>query len=460
MEPPTSQIELPPELWDYIIEESSSDRSALRACGLTQRAWVATTRRHLFKAIELKGAAGCEQFLDIILSSSSIDTGITQCVCDVTLTKVRLRLDALDDREASDIPLIEEMLSRLPNIDCLRLVAVDVKCGPRKMHADDGLDEESSEKTLRPLFTLPKLRALHLMSIVFDSPSDTMRLLAAFPQASSLQLKHVLYLPTRQPRPATSVGKAGHTMCIQELSFAALTDTVGLLGALRRPPFKFKFALQKLICALFSSLDEVPVLLEVIGESESTLEELEVHCGPKSDLFEKMDLSRHSRLKSLRVAVMGMMDIDSAALHPSLSPLLSRTPSSLRALHLPVDLSLSPDGTPPWQFMDWPSLDEALTLLHEKSALDRLRASLLRSAEGYQPLAAGGAATGIADTLRSAFRTACPSGCGRIHSWTWSRVCAGGVPLALDTNERARQWSLLICLVVGCMLLQGFNIQF
>ncbi|KAH9916156.1 uncharacterized protein B0H18DRAFT_1124452 [Fomitopsis serialis] len=195
MEPQTLHIALPPELWDPIVDELSSDRSALRAFSLTQRAWVASTRRRLFKAIELRGTERCERFRDILISSSSVGTGVAQWVSDVTLSVVRLRLDVPEDAEASDIPLLEETLSRLPNVDSLQLYDVDVKCGPESQTDGDArLEEGYPDRPLRSLFTLPKLRLLALKSISFGSPFDTMLLISAFPQISSLNFLY-LYHP-------------------------------------------------------------------------------------------------------------------------------------------------------------------------------------------------------------------------------------------------------------------------
>ncbi|KAH9917301.1 uncharacterized protein B0H18DRAFT_1123651 [Fomitopsis serialis] len=363
MEAQISQTALPPELWDHVVNELSDDRLALQACGLTRRVWVASTRRHLFRAIELEESEGCERFRDILVSSSSVGTGVARYVYDVTLRLVRLRLDVPEDAEASDIPLLEETLSRLPNVDRLQLFDVNVKYRS-DVQTNDGLDQGHPDRPLRSLLTLPKLRTLCLTLILFDSPFDTMFLLAAFPQVSSLQLRNLVQMggvPTRW-RP-----QLPGNMCIRGLDVADvdLTAIVPFLNMLRHPPFIC--ALQKLTWLLYPRADEVSLLMEMVGEAEGTLEELEIRCAPNSDLFEKMDLSQHSRLKSLRVKFSKLTNDAPPPFHHSLPSFLSRTSNNLRALHLSVDSSLFPHETPPWPLAGLPSLDEALTRLHKRN---------------------------------------------------------------------------------------------
>ncbi|KZT70407.1 hypothetical protein DAEQUDRAFT_204392 [Daedalea quercina L-15889] len=361
-------IALPPELWDHVIGELSSDPPSLRACGLTQRTWVSSTRRHLFKEIELKGSADCRRFRDILLLSAALGTGIAQHVCDITLSKIRLRLGFSADSVTTDVPLLEEILSSLPNVICLRLDDVDVSYAPARpstrVHG-------YPDKPLQSLFTLPRLQTLYLVALVFNSPFDTMMLLAAFPQASSLHLRFCVHMdgaPMHWPPQLPENEETDQLMCIRELTVAAMTETACVMSALRQPPFSC--ALRKLQWSQFSTDDEDSLLLDIVQEVEGTLEELEIHCAAGSELFEKMDLSNHRHLISLRVAAMRMMDTEPIEFHPSFPTFLSRTPISLRALHLPISLALSrTDGIVPWSIVDWTKCDEALRFVHSRNPL-------------------------------------------------------------------------------------------
>ncbi|KAH9926814.1 uncharacterized protein B0H18DRAFT_1005721 [Fomitopsis serialis] len=367
-------VALPPELWDDIIDELSSNFPTLRACALTQRAWVPRTRRYLFKAVSLKGVDRCRAFQYIIHSSSSTGTGVAQCVRDVTLTEVRLHLDVPEDPVASDVPLLEEVLSALPNVNCLRLVGVDVKCRP-KMHTGDALDDEYPDKPPQSLFTLPRLQTLHVMSTTLDSASDILLLLIAFPQVSCLHLRELrpplqsllLHGPARLPanRNATSDSK----ICIREMSIASSTHPVPLwvLSVLRQPPFKCAF--QKFVWGWSSDRAEETSFLGMVDEAKDTLEELTVHCAANSGLLETMDLSQHSLLKFLGVVLIRSQTVDlpTYKFPPTFLVFLSRTPNSLRALHVPIIQTLLSNGAPQWSFMDWPRFDETLALLHKRN---------------------------------------------------------------------------------------------
>ena len=226
---------LPPELWDHVIDELSSDPPSLRVCGLTQRAWVSSTRRHLFKAIRIRGSADCKCFRDILLSSATLGTGISQHVSDVTLTKVRLRLGFSADSVTTDVPLLEEIFSNLPDVVCLRLDDVDVSYAPAQRVMSRRPDSYPV-KPLQSLFTLPRLQTLHLVSLVLESPFDTILLVAAFPQVSILHLLCCLHMdraPVRWPPQLPENEEPEQLTCIRELTVAAMTETARVLGALR-----------------------------------------------------------------------------------------------------------------------------------------------------------------------------------------------------------------------------------
>ena len=79
-----------------------------------------------------------------------------------------------------------------------------------------------------------------------------------------------------------------------------------------------------------------------------------------------MDLSRHSRLKSLCIAAVHSMNTPSAMFSPSFPLFLLRVSDSLRALHLPIYLVLPPTtGNCPWSFVDWAQYDAVFAHLHK-----------------------------------------------------------------------------------------------
>ncbi|KAH9835334.1 uncharacterized protein C8Q71DRAFT_765252 [Rhodofomes roseus] len=414
------RLTLPPELWDHVVDNLSSDRPSLGACGLTQRAWVASTRRHLFHAIMLKGTARCEQFRELILASSSTGTGIARYVCEVSLKDVCLHVHVsrLEYPNTSDVPLLEKTLSLLPNVDCLCLWDVDVQWWEvLTARTGDALDGGYPDLPLQSLFTLPRLQTLYVSSCVaFDSLSDLVLLLAAFPQASSLQL-HDLSVkhpgPARWPPLLPWNRNVDHEslICIRNLCVTTFREMARLRSALRQPPFRC--ALQKLSWTFWHE-EDVDTLMDMLRDAESTLEELEIRCiAPKSSdefpaLSTRMDLSLQSRLRVLRVHLFYDMDMEATSNpYPTSFPVcLSRTPSSLRALHLDIQLSTSPDNTT-LPALDWSNLDKTLTLLHNKNpslvVYMRFDYGLLRQ-NGRLPEAAQPLRSQISSTLRVGLR--------------------------------------------------------
>lgn len=65
---------IPPELRDEVIDQLHADRNALKACGLTCRAWLPRSRYHLFRSITLDPGHIGDAFRRLIHSSPIIAT--------------------------------------------------------------------------------------------------------------------------------------------------------------------------------------------------------------------------------------------------------------------------------------------------------------------------------------------------------------------------------------------------
>ncbi|KZT04228.1 uncharacterized protein LAESUDRAFT_728472 [Laetiporus sulphureus 93-53] len=65
---------LPLEIWDSIIDQLSAHRSALSACGLACRMWVARTRFHLFRSVEIRDGLRCDSLASVIELSPQVLT--------------------------------------------------------------------------------------------------------------------------------------------------------------------------------------------------------------------------------------------------------------------------------------------------------------------------------------------------------------------------------------------------
>lgn len=65
-------VRLPPELCDQIIDNAWDDRETLKACCLTCKDWVPSSRYHLFRIVRLHSAKDCTEFHNLISASPSI----------------------------------------------------------------------------------------------------------------------------------------------------------------------------------------------------------------------------------------------------------------------------------------------------------------------------------------------------------------------------------------------------
>ena len=57
-----SNLHLPPETLDYIVDLLHDDPNALKACCLVSKSWVARTRKHLFAEVELRAEEDLESW--------------------------------------------------------------------------------------------------------------------------------------------------------------------------------------------------------------------------------------------------------------------------------------------------------------------------------------------------------------------------------------------------------------
>ncbi|KAL6305965.1 hypothetical protein BKA93DRAFT_189788 [Sparassis latifolia] len=75
----------PPEIFDFIIDYLWEDLWALRACSLTCRAWLPTTRLHMFNSVYLSGARRYLPFADLLTASATSPIGLAHYVRELTL---------------------------------------------------------------------------------------------------------------------------------------------------------------------------------------------------------------------------------------------------------------------------------------------------------------------------------------------------------------------------------------
>ncbi|KAI0954585.1 hypothetical protein AcW1_006430 [Taiwanofungus camphoratus] len=148
--------DLPPELCDQILDHLWDDRAALEACSLTCRAWLATTRIHLFHSICLRDLRQCTRLERMLKGTLPTIVDVTHYIRGLTLMQREARggdralpESALQDGVVDDLPTF------FPNVKMLTLHLVDFR---------------NPEHILPLLNAYPKLSNVHISDHCNDLP--------------------------------------------------------------------------------------------------------------------------------------------------------------------------------------------------------------------------------------------------------------------------------------------------
>ena len=161
---------LPPELVDETIDHLWDDHKALRACGLTCRSWVPSSRLHLFRTIQLRTAEDCIKLSTLVQTSPIISHCIRKLAIDP-----EYKVDE-DGRSAEDSSWINEaanLLSKLNRVHTLALSRMNWgSLSPWTKNAFSGV--------------LTSAKSLFLFEVRFETSGDVLQFLSRFPTLSEL----------------------------------------------------------------------------------------------------------------------------------------------------------------------------------------------------------------------------------------------------------------------------------
>ncbi|KAK7042582.1 hypothetical protein R3P38DRAFT_321333 [Favolaschia claudopus] len=189
---------LPQELTDTVIDELSDDIPALKSCALAARTFVAPTRRHIFKKIELTPPKGessspCQRFLELLTEGPHIVPLIEE-LC-IVLAGTSCDVDYYDHSPGTRRPTPETsghwmveaagamalILSRLAYLTRISLVENGFVYGQRLKWNDMGQPLQSA---LEGVFSSPRLQAVRLRGIYFHSATQ---LFSLFSESTSIE---------------------------------------------------------------------------------------------------------------------------------------------------------------------------------------------------------------------------------------------------------------------------------
>lgn len=162
---------LPPEIFDEAIDHLWDDPKSLEACSLTCRAWVPSSRLHLFRTVRVRNTEDCTS-LSLLLESSPV---IARCVRKLTICAEYAGFDA-DGRGMEDDAWVNEasgLLKKLTRVNSLALSRVAWS----SLHSETKLAFAELFKTVKYLF---------LFEVRFDASGDVLDFLSAFPELNEL----------------------------------------------------------------------------------------------------------------------------------------------------------------------------------------------------------------------------------------------------------------------------------
>jgi hypothetical protein len=175
---PDIKPQLPPELIDRVIDHLHNSSSGLRTCALVCRAWLASSRFHLFYTIHIHptfirkndsdGSSRCNKLYDAIQQSPHIS---------VYVRELSFTIDYYDPALLSDpiLPPLLQSFGKLQKLDLSALIAWDdltdvlrssfcsILALPSLIHFEaNGLDFIRSEQFIRLLHPHLKRLAMHI----------------------------------------------------------------------------------------------------------------------------------------------------------------------------------------------------------------------------------------------------------------------------------------------------------
>ncbi|KAJ6631124.1 hypothetical protein B0H10DRAFT_1773037 [Mycena sp. CBHHK59/15] len=308
---------LAPELYDLILDEFHASKSTLSACSSVCRAWLLMCRRHLFFSVNLS-----PDFVKFLRNSEHAFATITPHIRHVGLGGGWMR-EQKD--EFNDIILF---MITLENV--------------HKIHMETWSWTYLASPATKALLggqgnVFQTVRAVDLKFIHFPSFNVLRTLASQFPRLQELAFDNVTWDTSDSdpgPEAPPSFLSGLHKLKISACSNRPIISWLSLKAA--QPPPLRSLHLPEILP------DESPLVGTFLTSLASTLEDLEFgflvhnHDGMPAlqDAIAKIDLSRHTRLRTIRIHQLALYQLPSPPASPGapadvspyawLAPLLAR----------------------------------------------------------------------------------------------------------------------------------------
>ncbi len=349
-----STTRIPPELCDQTIDYLWDDLESLRACSLTCKDWLPSSRFHLFRNLRLRHADDVARFRALLTSSPSIAHFVR-----------KLSLSADYDGTTPDGTAREddgwvngaaELFPRLHNVTTLALARVRWHA----LSADTRAAFAGVSKSVRQLF---------LFEVSFDASRDVIAFLSAFPSLNDLYFqavswKHDSPSPFDEPGTGLQIRDAVQEAGRMHLSYLFLdpksSPTLVTEWLLKHPDEQHLQTIQ--LC--WRELENTQAVGDLLQASGSSLESLQVEfpAGISEDavMHNHLSLANNTGLRALHF---GGLDVRASQAFVSnrLFPWVTAMLSQVGSRHLEeVSFALEIASVQDLLALDWARIDADL----------------------------------------------------------------------------------------------------
>ncbi|KAF9266647.1 hypothetical protein L218DRAFT_956418 [Marasmius fiardii PR-910] len=323
-----SSVVLPPEITDAILDYCHSDPRTLSTCALVCRAWYATSRYHLFSAVQLLEAKKTERFTELLqYKTSRPSPNITPFLRNLTL---RISADGL---------WIHSLLSVLP--DYIPLEFLSVICV--EQHLTDDIKKKFTG-TFRSITNL----ALYETTSLSKSLSRDVEFICAFPELKTVLLSGDHYRDTAIDFRGLRLPSRVQELKL-DLASSATEALMEWLLAHETVPTMTALHLARV------TDDRVPALQQYIQFCKHSLEELRLFLYQRRTDPADFDLSHHIALKSIHLSASGPDSIR------TIRDILSCSVTSENLSNHPKHIILRISTFELSNVYDWASMDKLLS---------------------------------------------------------------------------------------------------
>ncbi|PIL35671.1 hypothetical protein GSI_02401 [Ganoderma sinense ZZ0214-1] len=253
-----SASELPPELYDCILDYFSEDKSTLRTCALVTRKWLPRARYHLFRSIYIDWS-NCDAFTRLLASSPDLGASVATLEIEGAFgifSMDRLHGVTLDAWLRSISPSFPPQLTNLTKLE-LALITID------------------AELVRRFFGRLSGISHLTLWACALTSFDVFVELFASFPALKRLSIAFTQEWETNPRRPVP-VPESAVLPHIEVVDLTSCCDNFKVLQWF--VAHELHTAIHTFSCSRVP-WSSIPVLRNVLGALAPTLRSLKVGLG-------------------------------------------------------------------------------------------------------------------------------------------------------------------------------------